>query len=143
MTGYAGEAGAVRLALEHRDELLGRFRPEYVRRMVTPVPMDADDMSEGLYAALWKLCEAWHCGVEVQLTDIPIRQETIEVCNFLDVDPYSIDSTGCKLWAFCPDETPEQVFSGEPVRIGRLIRGARRVIVYKDHIRYLTPPLQP
>ena len=34
-------------------------------------------------------------GFEVQHVDIPIRQETIEICEFFNINPYLLDATGC------------------------------------------------
>ena len=173
MTGYAGEAGAVRLAREHREELLTRYSRSYVDRMCGEAHSCGEEVDRrgedflsedihsrvgdflsediygeesdihsashlrikvgrsGLYEALWNLCEEYGCGSEIRLQDIPMRQETIEVCNFLDVDPFEIDSSGCELMVYDLNEC---------ARIGHLTTEKRRVIIYREHVRYLRKP---
>ena len=46
----------------------------------------------GILSGLWKMAEASGVGLDVDLRKIPIRQETIEVCERLDVDPYKLES---------------------------------------------------
>ena len=65
-------------------------------------PDAADDtlnitVSEGgVFAALWRLSLITRCGLTVYLKRIPIRQEVIEICNCLELDPYKIG--GCELF---------------------------------------------
>ena len=56
------------------------------------------ELTDGLYAALWNLGEMGKCGLTVELSAIPLRQGTVEVCNELDVNPYEIPSPGCFLY---------------------------------------------
>lgn len=51
----------------------------------------------GILAALWKMAEASQTGLNVDLRKIPVRQETIEICERLDVNPYKLFSRGCLL----------------------------------------------
>lgn len=53
---------------------------------------------EGFFQTLWRLSRSWETGFTVQLKEVPVRQETIEVCEILEVNPYGLDSDGC-LWA--------------------------------------------
>ena len=56
------------------------------------------ELTDGLYAGLWKLGEMGKCGLTVELSAIPIRQGTVETCNEMDVNPYEIPSTGSYLY---------------------------------------------
>ncbi|MBR1441733.1 MAG: hypothetical protein IJ589_10995 [Lachnospiraceae bacterium] len=56
------------------------------------------ELTDGLYAALWNLGEMGKCGLTVELSAIPLRQGTVEVCNELDVNPYEIPSPGSFLY---------------------------------------------
>ena len=38
-------------------------------------------------------------GLEVDLKKIPIRQETVEICNYFGVNPYQIMSSGSMMIA--------------------------------------------
>lgn len=51
----------------------------------------------GILCGLWKMAEASGVGMDVDLRRIPIRQETIEVCERLDVDPYKLEAKGSVL----------------------------------------------
>ena len=48
-----------------------------------------------VYGALWQMGVWMDKGFEVQHVDIPIRQETIEICEFFNINPYLLDATGC------------------------------------------------
>lgn len=58
----------------------------------------------GVLAALWKMAEASGVGLKVDLRKIPIRQETIEICERFDMDPYKLLSEGAVL-AGCKNST--------------------------------------
>lgn len=51
----------------------------------------------GILSGLWKMAEASGVGVDVNLRRIPIRQETIEVCERLNADPYKLEAKGSVL----------------------------------------------
>lgn len=41
------------------------------------------DITEGgIFGALWEMAEASGVGLEIDLKKIPVRQETIEICEF-------------------------------------------------------------
>ena len=47
------------------------------------------DVTEGgIFGALWEMAEASGVGLEIDLKKIPVRQETIEVCEFFGINPY-------------------------------------------------------
>ena len=48
-------------------------------------------------AALWDYFEAFDLGFEIELRRLPILQETVEVCEVFDVNPYRLQSEGCIL----------------------------------------------
>ena len=41
-----------------------------------------DVTTGGIFGALWELAEASGVGLEIELKKIPIRQETVEICEF-------------------------------------------------------------
>lgn len=51
----------------------------------------------GFLSALWKMAEASQVGLRADLRKVPIRQETIEVCEALDINPYRFFSEGAIL----------------------------------------------
>ena len=56
------------------------------------------DITEGgVYGALWEVAEASSVGIEVDISKIPIKQETIEICEFYNLNPYELISSGSLL----------------------------------------------
>lgn len=51
----------------------------------------------GILTAIWNLSGAYETGLEFSLRRIPIRQETIEVCERLELNPYRLYSEHCYL----------------------------------------------
>ena len=57
-----------------------------------------DDITEGgIYGALWEVAQASGVGLEVAVEDIPVKQHTIELCEFFDLNPYQLISSGSML----------------------------------------------
>jgi len=102
----------------------------------------------GLFGTLWNLCEQLGgAGCSVELLNVPVRQEVVEICERYNENPYEVPSAGCYLFLW--EEGPET--SGElskerlsilreSAMIGKLTNDGRRVLVWEDSIRYLTPP---
>lgn len=55
------------------------------------------DGEGGVLAALWDYFEAFGLGFDLEFRKLPIRQETVEVCEALAVNPYRLWSGGCVL----------------------------------------------
>lgn len=106
--------GADIILKEKREELHTRFPDFYLdmasvkedaysiadaARKIADSGMDIcymhDGSSGGVYGALWQMGVWMDKGFEVQHVDIPIRQETIEICEFFNINPYLLDATGC------------------------------------------------
>lgn len=51
----------------------------------------------GIMAALWDYFDSFHLGFEINLKRLPVLQETIEVCEVFDINPYRLQSEGCLL----------------------------------------------
>lgn len=51
----------------------------------------------GIFGGLWQLGEQNNVGLVVDLKKIAVKQETIEVCEFFDVNPYKMLSGGSLL----------------------------------------------
>ena len=50
------------------------------------------DVTEGgIFGALWEMAEASGVGLEIDLKKIPIRQETVEVCEVFRSESLSFD----------------------------------------------------
>ncbi|MBQ6468608.1 MAG: hypothetical protein IJJ50_00960 [Lachnospiraceae bacterium] len=161
VTRWIGLSATVRLVSEKREPLRTRF-PESFLRMADSLSqwIPADTMKEtelarkygeyvyelgngGIFAGLWRSAEMLGCGIHADLRSIPIRQETVEFCEFFDLNPYRLESFGAAL-IFAHDgskmlEILEE--SGIPaVRIGRTTDGNDRILRNEDRVMYLTKP---
>lgn len=108
---WAGMEGMLRLAEEKREQLAKRFSPIFLRQIEefrekifslkeirAAKALHASGVYEtgegGIFGALWRLSEEAGMGLEVDLKKIPVRQETIEVCEYLHLNPYQLASAG-------------------------------------------------
>lgn len=58
------------------------------------------DVTEGgIFGALWEMAEASGVGLEIELKKIPLKQETVEICEFFGINPYGLISSGAMLMA--------------------------------------------
>ena len=93
---------------------------------------------------MWEAAEELKVGLRVELREVPIRQETVEVFNELDMDPYILDSYGSWL-LFVNDgaavlaELRSQGFS-DAALIGYTTKDRKRVMIYSGVERFLLPP---
>lgn len=97
----------------------------------------------GLFGALWEIGEASDVGLCVEHKRIPVRQETIEICEFFDRNPYLIPSDGVLLVGTDQGEALVEVFeaAGIPAAvIGTVTKGRDRVIENRGVKRFLVPP---
>ena len=116
VTKWIGIEGTSIIAKEKEKELLERFSQAFVdtakgfdqylsvlpdSRIAVEHGVSAmQDVTEGgIYGALWEVAEASGIGLEIDLKAIPIRQETIEICEYFELNPYYLISSGCMLMA--------------------------------------------
>ncbi len=102
-----------------------------------------DISNGGIFAALWEMSERAGCGLNVDLKKIPIRQETIEICEFFELNPYLLLSGGALLIAASDGEglVLELEKAGVPATvIGCLNEGNDKIIQNGEEERYLELP---
>ena len=97
----------------------------------------------GVMAALWHFFDGFGLGFEMDLRKLPIRQETVEVCERLELNPYRLYSQGCILLtaenggqlvrALAEKNIPAQV-------IGRVNKGIAREMVVQEGRGFLERP---
>ncbi len=51
----------------------------------------------GVFAGLWKMSAWAGVGLEIYSKKIPVKQETIEISNFYEINPYILNAEGCAL----------------------------------------------
>ena len=115
VAGTVGKNG-VKAALSAKEkEISARFPEWFVKRIreqadkkseLTPEMLNAcgagewEEISEGgILAALWIISGAYEQGISFELRKIPVAQETIEICELFDLNPYRLSSGECLLMA--------------------------------------------
>ena len=104
------------------------------------------DLSQGgVFGALWEMADRAGTGLEVDLKKIPVKQETIEICEYFDVNPYELYSAGSLLIGTDHGEALMRELSRRSIPaviIGRVTEDAGRVIRNGEDVRYLDRPKQ-
>ena len=167
LCGYVGLAGTLSILDEAGEELAGRFVPGFLAQaekleeeLVMPGQIAAvcrektqrgeplaaavrQIGSGGILAALWEMAELSGAGLEVSLEAMALKQETVEICEYFQINPYQMTSAGSYLIATEHAEELMRVLEKAGVRAGRLgIAKAQnaRVITSKEETRYLDRP---
>lgn len=159
---YIAMAGTVIITEDRYDELRTRFSDMYlesaksilselsllqVQSILCSEKVDYSYMSAlsegGINAALWEMADIGGVGLTVQLKSIPIRQETVEVCNYFDINPYELTSSGALL-VTCKDGQAliDKLYESgiEATIIGRTNSSNDKLIINEDEKRFLTVP---
>ncbi len=157
---WIGLEGTAILARQNREKLLQRY-PAYLveeaagfDRYLSVIPEAATaiksgvrathDASEGgIFGALWELAESAGVALSIDLKKLPLRQETVEVCECCNVNPYEIMSAGCLVMttedglglaaALEKAHIPAAV-------VGKVTDGNDRVLFNEEEIRYMDRP---
>lgn len=160
MTKYAGLEGTGIIASQKEQELMARYPADFIReaqellgmisvveeaRIARKYPVTAmHDVTEGgVFGALWEIAASSGVGLEIQLERIPIRQHTVEICEFFNLNPYLLISSGSMLIAADrgSDIVDDLKKHGiEAAVIGRATEGNDRVVYYGEEKRFLEPP---
>lgn len=171
--GYAALKGTSVIAAEKEGELLQRFTRQFVKRCQSlyeirglfQIPgisaSESNEMREtgfvaslkatswyyagdgGIMTALWNYFDKFNLGFEIELRKIPVLQETIEVCEVFDVNPYRLRSEGCVLLtAANGGDLVRELEKREihAVVLGKVERGIKRQIYNGDIKTFLDRP---
>lgn len=102
------------------------------------------DLSRGgIYSAIWQLAEKTGTGVEIYMDKIPVRQETIEVCELFTINPYKLISNGALFFVADNGEKLVNDLKNEGIIagiVGRLRNDNDKVILKGEEKRYIEPP---
>ena len=160
ITKWIGLEATTILAKEKEEELRMRFPAGIVDtamgfdRLLSVIPESRIAMAHGVsamhditeggvFGALWEMASGAGVGLEVDLKKIPIRQETVEICQYFDLNPYQIMSSGSMMIA--ADNGHELVRKLEAAGIhgsvvGRTNSGNDRILRNGEDVRYLDKP---
>ncbi len=157
---WIGLEGTFRAMREKEAELSKRFVPTFlsqIRQMESSL-FSADAIavakehgasamqqitSGGILATLWEMAEASDVGMEVELKQMAICQETVEVCEFCHLNPYQLTSAGSVI--IFTERGEELVERYEELGIqatllGRTTTDSARVILGGEEKRFLDRP---
>lgn len=157
---WAGLEGTSVLARARERELSAKYPFRFIEeakgfdRFLSVVPEAATAVKSGvcamhsaseggIFGALWELAEGAGVGLEIDLKKIPIKQETIEICEFFEINPYCLTAGGCLLMAadngydlagkLAKEHIPAAV-------IGKTTDGNDRIIRNEEEQRFLELP---
>lgn len=160
LTKWAGLAGTTVLAKKEQKRLEERL-PGYIvengillEKDISVLPesriameVGASGMHDvsrgGIFSALWELAERGNVGIEVDLKKIPVRQETIEICEVLGVNPYELYGAGSLI--IVSDKGNQLLHELEKQQIsaaiiGKITEENGKVILNGEEVRYLDRP---
>lgn len=160
VTKWIGIEGTAILAKEKETELRNRYSQPFIDgakafdRYISVLPEAATavksgvaamhDVTEGgIFGALWELAEASGVGLEIDLKKIPLKQETVEICEYFGISPYELISSGAMLMAAEDGNglVMELEKAGIPaVVIGKATDGNDRILWNEEERRFLEPP---
>lgn len=160
LTKYVGFAGTSILSEKEQSKLERRL-PAYIVENGIQMKQDISVLPEsriamevgvsgmhdvsrgGIFSALWELAERGNVGIEVDLKKIPVRQETIEICEVLGVNPYELYGAGSLL--IVSDKGNQLLHELEKQQIpaaiiGKITEENGKVILNGEEVRYLDRP---
>lgn len=80
----------------------------------------------------------------MDLKKVPLKQETVEICEFFDLNPYQLISSGSMLIACDKGHDLVELLKREGIHsavIGKFTDNNDKVIIYDEgETRYLEPP---
>lgn len=157
---WIGLEGTVRLARGCRDELCARYPVHMMEeaagydRYLSIIPEAATAMKSGVcgmhdvsrggvFAALWEMAQGAGVGLEIDLKKIPVKQATVEICEFYGLNPYELLSGGCLIMTAEHGEALVAALGQEhipAVVVGRTTNGNDRLVYNEEERRYLEKP---
>lgn len=157
---WIGLEGTAYLAKCCRERLLSRYPvrlvdeaagfgrylsvlPEAATAMESGVCAMHDASEGGIFAALWELAEGAGVGLTIDLKKLPLRQETVEVCEYCQINPYRLLSGGCLVMTAQdgPGLAAGLNRRGIPATVvGKVTDSNDRIFRNGDEIRYMDRP---
>ncbi len=160
LAGTVAMAGSGILAVTQESELLKKFSSPFIKqaqeflsclsvKKATQTAFQNGAVAGyslgegGVFAGLWRFAAMHGAGLSVDLRAIPIRQETVEICECFQLNPYQLLSTGAILLSTPNGADLVEVLHGEGVEaelIGSIREGNDKVVCNDTETRYLELP---
>lgn len=149
LTKTAGLEGTAIIAYENQKELAKKFGSPLVieaKRLMHQLSVVKEgmlaarhgvhamhDVTEGgVLGAVWEMCDASGCGAEIIRDDIPILEVTRTICNYYNINPLKLISSGCMLIAAEPGSSVTEILECEGIKatvIGRATEKKSRLLI--------------
>ncbi len=154
--------GTAVLARKNREKLLARY-PAYLveeaagfDKYLSVIPEAATAGKSGvcamqaaaeggIFGCLWEMAERAGVGLTIDMRKLPLRQETVEVCELCGVNPYELMSGGCLVMttddgvglvaALHAAEIPAVI-------VGKVTDSNDRILLNGEEVRYMDKPQQ-
>lgn len=160
ITKHAGLEGASIIAHEKEAELaaaLGKKITDEAKAFINNISVVKEglaaakfgahamhDVTEGgILGAVWEICEASGKGAEVYIEQIPVMLSTRRICEYYNIDPYRLISSGCMLIATADGKGLTEHLKREGIDsavIGRLDAKDARLMVRDGKKEPILPP---
>ena len=160
MSKWIGMEGSVSIVAAKEKELLERFPKAMIDKIKAMLPNCCsaseaalavksgvsamhDVSSGGIYGALYELSEAAGVGLEIDLRAIPISQETVEICEYLGLNPYYLKSGGSMLMVCDHGQELVRLLEKEGIHaavIGRTTSNNAKAVINEGEVSYLERP---
>lgn len=160
VTKWIGLEGTSILSKEREEELLQKY-PRHlietakgfdqylsvVKEAATAVKSGVSTMHDvtegGIFGALWEVAEGAGVGLKIDLKKLPLKQETVEICEYFRISPYELISSGSLL--IVTEKGHDLVAALEEqgihaVVVGKTTEGNDRIVVNGEESRFLEPP---
>lgn len=160
MTKYAGMEGTALIAEEKYEDLSEYYNPSVINSAkllkdclmageeayaaYDAAPVIVHDISQGgILSALWDISEKTGMGMDIDLRSVPIKQETVEICEYFSLNPYELLSGGALLIITKEEECVMNALedAGVPAAvIGSLNNGRDRILRNNEIKSFLNRP---
>lgn len=159
VTKWMALEGTSIIAKKKEDELKKRFSESFIDKAIDfsdlmSIEKEAliaskmgasaihDASTGGIFGALWELGEASKCGLSVNMMEIPVKQETIEICEEYGLNPYELLSGGSLVITIPNGRNLITELGKEGINakvIGTITDNNDKVVYVGDETRFLEP----
>ncbi len=160
ITKHAGLEGVSIIAHEKEEELipvLGRQIVEEAKGFMDSISVIKDGVTAGVFGvnamhdvteggvlgAVWEMCQASGTGVEIYKDRIPLHMATRKICEYYNIDPYRLISSGCMLISVPDGEELVRRLKQENIDasvIGKLNNTGKRLVISGNRAEEISPP---
>lgn len=160
MTKWMALSGTSILATQRKEELQKKLPAYYVEdaadlnqfvcvrdeAVIASASKDTVVMHDvaggGIFTGIWEICDELNCGCSVELDKISVLQETIEVCEYFDINPYNLRGDGSLLIISSNGQKLVDELKSKEIMasiIGHTTDNMDRVITRDEETRFLEP----